>query len=368
MSFYSLTLQHGVPFQPVNIRAHRDPVSLIGKILMQNIHSYTKLDDLLEIGENLALAGLINLPQGGDLQLGPGRGTEASLVNVKRRVTAMSIEAALAEDDFDTAYSYVVNRLPSPKISTLSISRAPNVSIAINDDISWRAAYKAGGYTSTKSGGTSTLRRLEQRMELLSHALLLAPASELSEVLTGWRECEQELASLSAQEAEEDEKWDDRGDQRLPGGYTFESSPIAAKRREPNLGALAEEAPMGLFDVARGAASALKNNAFPLRSARNAETDTPSLSAHERSVMTRNNTEIGTMPGADPEGRVRKRDMVSNIVTGGLASSIGWVIGTSLLFHSPHPLTGSRCSSQSLRMRQYQNTGEDAGSVVRRAL
>ena len=32
LSFYQLTLQHDVPFRPVNIRASRDPLSLIGRV------------------------------------------------------------------------------------------------------------------------------------------------------------------------------------------------------------------------------------------------------------------------------------------------------------------------------------------------
>ena len=58
MSSYSLTLQHGVPFQPVNIRVSSDPISLIEKILTQNPGSYAKLQDLISIGRNLVAAGL----------------------------------------------------------------------------------------------------------------------------------------------------------------------------------------------------------------------------------------------------------------------------------------------------------------------
>lgn len=332
MSYYSLTLQHGVPFQPVNIRAHKDPLSLIKKILAQNVHSYTKLDDLLEIGKNLNLAGLNSTPQNhGDILPSPEKGARSRLANVKQRIVAMAIEAAMAENDFDTTYSYVVNRLSLPKSSILSTSQHANETKAIDDDISWRAAYKAGCYTSAKSDGPSALRRLEQRMELLSHALLLAPASALSEVLVGWRECEELLASVSARETEEEEKWDDRGDQRLPGGYSFESSPVVQERREPILRAQSEEAPMGLFDVARGAASALKKNAFPLRTPRDAGADAPSQSSQEKPMGTTGLVENGDLGGANSEGRVRKRDMVSNMVTGGLASGIGWVIGMFLL-------------------------------------
>jgi hypothetical protein len=67
---------------------------------------------------------------------------------------------------------------------------------------------------------------------------------------------------------------------------------------------------MGLFEVARGAAMAIHKNAFPLRGAAEQVDDERPLSP-------------------DSEGRVRKRDMVSNMVTGGLVSGIGWVIGAN---------------------------------------
>lgn len=328
MSFYSLTLQHGVPFQPVNIRAHKDPLSLVGKILDQNTHSYTKLDDLLEIGQNLASAGLTHSARANISN--PSKETqELSGIYVKRRITAMAIEASLAEGDFDTAYSYVANRLSPPTLPS-SDPKALNVSLEL-DDVSWRAAYEAGRYRPVKHVGPSALRRLEQRMELLSQALLLAPSSALPEILVVWRQCEEEMTLLIAREVEEEERWDDKGDRRLPGTFSGDTSPIIQKAREPNRAALNEEAPMGLFDVARGAAAALSKNAFPLRSARNSGAATPLRASHDRglSLASGGGSESGPSSGPDSEGRLRKRDMVSNMVTGGLASGIGWVIGES---------------------------------------
>lgn len=324
MSFYSLTLQHGVPFQPVNIRAHKDPISLVGKILDQNTHSYTKLDDLIEIGSNLVSAGITRLHHDYKMNQSDQVNLDQELLIVTRRITAMAIESALAEEDFDTAYSYVVNRLPRPEVSYSSTSKVPHDSFTV-DDISWQAAYQAGR-SSAKSNEHFILRRLEQRMELLSQALLLAPPSALSEILVIWRQCEERVTVQMAQEIEEEEKWDDKGDRRIPGGYSLDSGPIIQKPREPSRNAINEEAPMGLFDVARGAAAALSKNAFPLRSPRNSGSATPTKASHER-VTSAGGSDGGSVSGVDSEGRVRKRDMVSNMVTGGLASGIGWVIG-----------------------------------------
>lgn len=328
MSFYSLTLQHGVPFQPVNIRVHKDPMSLIGKILSQNSRSYAHLDNLLEIGQNLVTAGLTDNMQDSQVGHNVQRDPQQQALIARRRITRMAIEAALEEDDFDTAYSYAVNRLaadqPRPNTADSLLD-----STTVQDDISWRAAYAAGRYP-TSNAGHSTLRRLEQRMELLSQALLLAPPSALSEVLTVWQRCEQQVTAQIAKETEEEQKWDEKGDRKVPGGYTADASPVAQKARDPTRGALVEEAPMGLFDMARGAAATLSKNAFPLRGSQKTASSTTKAS-HDRplSGISTGSSDEGSVGGPGGAGRVRKRDMVSSMVTGGLASGIGWVIGKS---------------------------------------
>ena len=328
MSFYSLTLQHGVPFQPVNIRAHKDPMSLIGKILSQNPRSYSHLDNLLEIGQDLVMAGLTDNIQDSLAASHTQRDPKQQALNARRRITRMAIEAALSEDDFDTAYSYVVNRLaadqPRPN-TTDSLQGSPTV----QDDTSWRAAFAAGRYP-TSNTGNSALRRLEQRMELLSQALLLAPSSALSEVLTVWQKCEQQVTALIAKETEEEKKWDEKGDRKVPGEFAADASPISQNARDPSRSALVEEAPMGLFDMARGAAATLSKNAFPLRETQKTASKY-GKSSHDRPMSSTSNgsSDEGSVGGAGGPGRVRKRDMVSSMVTGGLASGIGWVIGES---------------------------------------
>ncbi|KAH0542888.1 hypothetical protein FGG08_002748 [Glutinoglossum americanum] len=351
LSFYSLTLHHGVPFQPVNIRVHQDPIALIGKVLEQNPKSYTKLDDLLDIGRNLIEAGLSNAGQDG--VVAESSLTEEQLAqNAGKRITGMAIEAALAEDDFETAYSYVINRLvpsaPAASQSPLNLG-ASMQGFSWNDDryrddISWRAAFQAGRYRSAISNqsrisasGTvsSEIRHLGMRMELLSQSLLLAPAAALPEILGVWRRCEEELNMLIAQESEEEQKWDDKGDGRIPGQFIL-SPPTSVPKREgkSNLKS-GEEAPMGLFDVARGAAAALSKSAFPLRGA--VAAGKPQSSTEHRRVVSELSTagsdDTGSPGGADGDGRARKRDMVSNMVTGGLASGIGWVLGATPVHH-----------------------------------
>ena len=333
MSFYSLTLEHGVPFQPANIRAHQDPISLIGRILEQNPRSYTKLEDLLEIGRNLIATGSMIRP-GTQQALQPSSDEIGFRILVaERRITAMAIEAALTEDDFDTAYSYVVNRLAPVVTSRMNRLNEPNLPSALHDDFSWRGAYRAGCYQPNRFSGASIVRRLEQRMELLSQALLLAPVSALPKILEVWRGCEDEMNALVAKEAEDEDKWDDKGDRKVPGGFGGESSPIVQKSREPARAAANEEAPMGLFDVARGAAAAISKSAFPLRATNKGGPGivSPIEAFHVKaaSIESAGGSDQESPVGADGEHRVRKRDMVSNMVTDGLASGIGWVIGES---------------------------------------
>ena len=336
MSFYSLVLEHGVPFQPVNIRAHKDPMSLVGKILSQNQHSYTKLDDLLDIGRNLVLAGFTPGELDNSLphfvsEVDGNTDQDHLLLTSRRRITSMAIEAALSEGDFDTAYSYIVNRL-SPTVPTPSkgLNTEPDNNDLENqdaDDVSWRAAYLAGRSANPNS---SSLHRLEQRLELLSLSLLVAPSSKLPEILPVWRSVEDDVNACLACEALAEDTHDrkgDRGSSTLPGAFVpslaeLDKAANDKSRRRSRATTVAEEAPMGLFDVARGAAQAFSKNAFPLKAA------TAGEGAGDANTNVRNmSSPIGSDNGGDGKERIRKRDMVASAVTGGLASGIGWVIG-----------------------------------------
>ncbi|KAJ4993713.1 protein transport protein [Stagonosporopsis vannaccii] len=341
MSFYSLILQHGVPFQPVSIRVSSDPLSLIQKLLSQNLGSYTKLDDLISIGQNLVLSMPSTIMDDNTDAVALDATTfETKKAAAEHRVIGMAIDAALEEGDFETAYSYVVNRLtptavPSPAASTASqrFSFDSTTSAKQADDtdnVAWRAALRAGRFKSLSASNTWThgttarpdLRRLEQRMELLSQALLLAPPPHLEEVLNVWQQCEAEMTELLARETEAEERFNDAADRKLPGAFDMGSLPTVQPRREVGRGAV-EESPMGLFDVARGAAAAFSKSAFPLRS--NTQTSRPesrNTNAGRASMDLSDSDSMHTH-----EERVRKRDLLANTATGALQSGLGWVLG-----------------------------------------
>lgn len=343
MSFYSLILQHGVPFQPVSIRVSSDPLSLIQKLLSQNLGSYTKLDDLISIGQNLVVS-MPSTIMDDNTDASPLDTTlaEKKKAAAEHRVIGMAIDAALEEGDFETAYSYVVNRLtptaaPSPAVSTSSQRFSFDSTASANqtddtDNVAWRAALRAGRFQSSPSSSNTwshsttarpDLRRLEQRMELLSQALLLAPPAHLEEVLKVWQQCEAEMTELLARETEEEERFNDAADRKLPGAFDTGSLPTVQPRREVGRGAV-EESPMGLFDVARGAAAAFSKSAFPLRS---------NTQSSSRPESRNTNTGRVSMDLSDSdsmhahEERVRKRDMLANTATGALQSGLGWMLG-----------------------------------------
>jgi hypothetical protein len=365
LSFYSLILQHGVPFQPVSIRVSQDPIGLISKVLEQNPRSYTKVDDLIAIGQNLVSAGLpVEAPENNLDELDERMdGADALAIKRKdaeRRVTFMAIEAALSEDDFETAYSYIVSRLtpsnaditgPANTTTTSKSKHLRNTSTSSttapnNDDTSWRAAFLAGRYRPA-TASPPTLRRLEQRTELLSLALLLAPTSALTDILSAWRRCEEEMTALQISQAQEEEEFDDRADRRevatssLPGHFVLpDEQPqmvLGQKRREMGRRGGEEDAPVSMFDLTRSAARAFSRNAFPLGGGGASaagksgnEATRGSTSQDSSRDLTASVDSLGSVGSGETEQqRVRRRDMVTNAVSGGLASGLGWVLGAT---------------------------------------
>jgi len=118
-------------------------------------------------------------------------------------ISTVCIDAALTEDDFETAYSYIVTRLVT--VAGPAQERSPEhertgglfaeLPPKVIDDWSWRAALQAGQYrlnSQTKkpkkvadANANPELRHLEQRIECLSHAVRLAPKATLQEILNG---------------------------------------------------------------------------------------------------------------------------------------------------------------------------------------
>jgi hypothetical protein len=335
---YRLVLKQGELFTPVALRVHGDPVSIIGRILEQNPKSYTKINDFVWMGKEFVKAGL-TAPKTAiesvvDEQQMHDQGAEA-----ERRVVAMCISAALAEDDFETAYSYVTTRLATiagqahtsvPDLSQSGGSAEP--SQAVMDDWSWKAALEAGRYRRTSrttkpthlgnASGNPEIRHLEQRMDCLSHALRFAPRSTLQEILNAYRRCEEELETQLKLEAEQEDAWDTQGDgQSMPGGFGAEKK---APTRSSRAG---EEAPMSLFDLSRASMARAQTGLSALTSV---QTKLGNLKVNS----TEGDNQVYDYAAAQAQA-VRKRDQLKNAATGALASGVGWLIGATP--HNPDP-------------------------------
>ncbi len=206
------------------LRVHQDPLSIISKVLEQNPRSYTRIQELVSIGTHMVDAGLTVRDKAGQPALTPEQ-APLQRTMAERRVTAMCIDAALNEDDYETAYSYVVSRLASieqPSQSQTTAAAAAGGQIVTVDTWSWRAALEAGKYRRTERTlrpthlGTASanldIRHLEQRIECLATALRVAPSDTLQEILNAYRRCEEELEAAVQAEEEQASAWDEAAD------------------------------------------------------------------------------------------------------------------------------------------------------------
>ncbi len=100
LSDYRLVLKQGEPFTPVVLRVHPDPIAIVGKVLEQNPKSYTKIQDLLDLGASMVEAGLTVRDKHGHSAL-TAEQEPAQRSIAGKRITAMCIDAALTEDDFE---------------------------------------------------------------------------------------------------------------------------------------------------------------------------------------------------------------------------------------------------------------------------
>lgn len=329
LSDYRLVLKQGEPFSPVVLRVHSDPISIIEKVLEQNSGAYTRLQEFLEMGVNIVKAGLSIQTGSNKVQSSLLSGQDAEMLVIEKRIVAMCIEAALREDDFETAYSYVVSRLGSPSMAQRSTAGVHD----LEDEWSWNAALRAGQYVRTErskkpthlgtASGNLEIRHLEQRIECLATALRIAPSCQLQEILKPFRRCEEQLESAVKEEAAREDAWDAAADFRdVPGSFNTPDPDRAYPSRNLTASAAArqaEEAPMSLFDLSRATARVAQRNFTALSDLQGvARGMTSSMVSSQSSDM------------HDDQQRVRKRDQLREAATGTLVSGVGWLIGANM--------------------------------------
>jgi protein transport protein SEC39 len=307
----------------VVLRVHSDPISIIGKVLEQNSRSYTRIQHFVDLGSNMVMAGLTvrKIPENDKLA---AEQDSTQLTLAERRITYMCIEAALKEDDFETAYSYVVNRVAQSNNAKGEVIKAE-----CSEDWSWQGALHAGQYIRTAktvrpthlgtASGNPEIRHLEQRMECLATALRIAPKSQLQEVLKTFRRCEEQLDSAIKEDAAKENAWDAAGDLHvpaMPGGFGTQPPSQHQKVQHSVAESPARETddvPMSLFDLSRATARAASRNLGTVSSLYN-----PGYSASKPSAHA---SEAGDEP------RTRKRDQFRDAAMGTLVSGVGWLVG-----------------------------------------
>lgn len=331
LSDYKLVLKQGEPFTPVVLRVHHDPISIIDRVLEQNPKSYTSIQDLVDLGRNMVAAGLTVRDKSGHSAITPEMEPE-QMLNAEKRITAMCIDAALTQDDFETAYSYVMNRVSalskSPQVSSRKASSGSLLETPAQDDWSWRAALQAGMYRRTartfrpthlgNTSGNPDIRHLEQRIDCLATALRVAPTATLSEILKSYRRTEEELDAAIKAEQEQENAWDEAADniQPMPGGFNTAAPPNVTGGRQPGARHVADEAPMSLFDLSRAS----------MRSAQRNFTSLSNFNLTTQSRPADTGSQSGGEAGAEQQ-RQRKRDQLRDVAVGGLTAGVGWLIG-----------------------------------------
>ena len=343
---YRLVLRQGEPFTPVVLRVHGDPISIIGKILDQNPRSYTKINEFVHMGEQMVLAGLTLRDVEGHVVIEPDQEQEQISI-ARKRITSMCIDSALTEDDFETAYSYVMNRLPpvasEAQARTPLLERSDSGILAhppprILDDWSWRAALQAGRYRPNKNttrpthlgnaSGNLEVRHLEQRKDCLSQALRIAPPSTLHEILNAFRRCEEELETKIKEEVEQEAAWDEQGDQAtMPGGFGVEL-PKKKSHSVANTSGGADDAPMSLFDLTRASAAKAQNSLSVL-------TTLTGGAGRGAKAMSGADTKQAARELGVEQATVRKRDQLRKAAVGTLATGIGWLINAPVPAPAP---------------------------------
>lgn len=266
MSEYRLVLKQGEAvsaLRPGYLRVHGDPIQLLGTILEQNPGKYSEVDHFIDMGKTMVKAGLTLRNVNGET-IATTEGIKAHELIAEKRIVALCVDAALAEDDFETAYSYVETRLKdvagpahtrTPTLERRGTGLFAEIPPKVIDDWSWRAALQAGKHKRSEQTlvrpsadsevrANPEIRHLQQRIDCIAHALRLAPKATLQEILNVYRRCEEELESLLKQEQEDADALDAQADEgsEMPGGFANAKSPQNASRP-------AEESPMTIFEL-----------------------------------------------------------------------------------------------------------------------
>ncbi|KFY53044.1 hypothetical protein V497_08406, partial [Pseudogymnoascus sp. VKM F-4516 (FW-969)] len=213
--------------------------------------------------------------------------------------------------------------------------------LKVLDNWSWKAAFQTGKYRLNQytmkpshvgnSSANPEIRHLEQRMECLSQALLIAPPPALQEILNVFRRCEEELDAKIRQEAEQEDAWDDQGDDTaMPGRFGAEPPPVTLSRASAPMSSAKSrtgaEAPMSLLDLTRASAAQAQRSIAALTTVKGggagAGAERGGWSGSGSASASAEDLHDGVK-----QSTVRKRDQLRSAAMSTMIGGIGWVIG-----------------------------------------
>ncbi|RPA83605.1 secretory pathway Sec39 [Ascobolus immersus RN42] len=321
LSSYTLSFKPGIPAPPREIRAYEDPFELIEKLLEQNQNSYTHLEPLIRITRDLVTGSSADFEDPIDPE------------TVSARIESLCVQAALTADDFASAYSLISSRI-LPAFTTASIHSTSKASQSEEPkEETWKPIILAAKFHSRSGKDSETI---DLRLELAAQALRLCPKDYISEILGIWRRLEEEyLASRNwSEDAEEARantgasigslfnpkapKKDRNPGLAIPGGFggIGPSIPPTSGTGTPGTPGSATKIP---FNLTQGLGRAVWNKIPVGQGGRLSEEG-----GRGSMDSIRSGSDDGMVAGKD---RQRKRDVVSGMVTSGLVSGIGWVLG-----------------------------------------
>ncbi|KAK7206545.1 Sec39 domain-containing protein [Myxozyma melibiosi] len=222
LSKYALTLVHGTPLTPVQVRANGDAEEIVSLLLQSNEKAYLQIDEMIKLtkdlmyGLTLEFHNVLAAPKtrsssdhedGGSNSQSrassvPPEGMDEDMVEF--RIARTCIYSALAADDFKTAHDYCMHRL---WVHATEIAQ-------LDSELVWQVFFAAGRYVSPNSsaltpspgqlkGGISPMmalhlsgrvKTLRLQMDLLARAMDISPERNVFEILNVWQEFEVQVA------------------------------------------------------------------------------------------------------------------------------------------------------------------------------
>lgn len=190
LSNYSISLTPGISLTPAQIRTTNDPALLISQVVETNSPVYRDGDRMLRILHDLIEGTRLFASR-------TPHEAEQETTRMEARVNATIVKAALAENDFNTAYDVCIKKL----MPVTGVDADAKIA-----EIAWVAFFQ----TATFSGRPQTRRpaRMTQttldneKMDLLSLALMVCPKEEMDGIVSRWTDLESKLYSPAAQQAE----------------------------------------------------------------------------------------------------------------------------------------------------------------------